>query len=601
MPVAGSLSGSCALRERQGFGKRPSGMAVRRMASAVGLAAAFVSWWRCETSGMFRAAMRTTSFLVLVVVGVVVGPSGAVHACSCGAGTPLEEIARSDAGFIGTVVSTAPGVDGPVQTYEVESWLNGELDTATVEVADLGCGGFDLQSGDRAAVFLYELRGRLRGDLCSTIDADVVLAALDPTPLPGGSATFLVAGAFGHSSLALLDETGALIGFRGGPSGPSAPEITNCADGRHLLNVGFPHIEVIDLATLAVVDTFNTEELQQNANIEDVDCLGPAPEQIRLLVQEGMNGALDIRTLADAGTAGRVLGASTGQEGILIGDSVVLHEYDDPVQRLVRIDSDGERTVLDEIDLGSDVAVFGYDSIVVDPATERVAVTSQTFGDDGSVGVGIVDGLTGVQLAAADTGGYTRITRFESDELTTVTSNGVLSTVNRRDSVDLSITATLGSWPAYGATVIGDDVWGTDSGRIVRGQLSSGAIETVTVLPAPTFGDIVAIDQPVEIAPEPRPTPPIVPRSPGTLTTPNDTASGTNPAPDSIAAPAVKDSEPKTPIAPFEQATPNSGDGDRATTLIGAVTLILLAAFLVVVIGRRWLQHQDKSPGPSSA
>lgn len=549
---------------------------------------------------MRRVVMRATSLLVLVVVGVVIGPSGAVHACSCAAGTSLEEIARSDAGFIGTAVSTAPGVDGSVQTYEVESWLNGELDTATVEVAELAC-GFDLQPGERAAVFLYDLRGKLRGDLCSTIDADVVLAALDPAPLLGGSASFLVPGAFDHGSLAVLDETGALIGFRGGLSRLSAPEITDCADGRHLLSVGFPLIEVIDLATLAVVDTFDTEELQQNAIIEHVDCFGPAPEQIRLLVQEGMNGALDIRTLADAETAGRVLGESTGRAAILVGDSIVLHEHDDPVQRLVRIDVEGGRTVLDEIDPGSDGVVFGYDSIVIDRATQRVAVTSETFGNDVSGGVGIVDAMTGTQLGAADTGGYTRITQFESDQLTTVTSDGVLSTMEVRDSADLSITATLESWPAFGATVVGDEVWGTDSGRVVRGRLESGAIETVTVLPATTFGDIVAILQPVEIAPEPQATPPIVPRSPGTLTTPTDTAGATNPASDGVAAPAVNDSDLNTPTERSEQATPSGGDGIWTTTLISVVTLILLAGFLVVVLGRRWMQREDRNSEPSSA
>ncbi len=475
-----------------------------------------------EDFGMVGAWSRRLVVLLLIGVGMVSLPHGTVRACSCAGGTPEQLLMDADASFIGSLAAVDPDGNDATYSFDVEFWLNGDLDSATVDVESAAGGascGFELSDGQRAAVFLRREGDRLTGGLCSTLNADVMLAALDPAPLPGGAAAFAVPGTFAAGRFAMLDADGALVGYTGVQE-EAPPRIFRCPGDERVVTFGFPMIEVLDLVSFEVVRSVDTGGLQQSGSIDDLRCVDPAGTDVRLLVDDAVGETQDVRSLDEWSQPGRVLSRRPGARTVLVGDGLVAVEPQDPGDLLVAIDLDGTRRVLGEIERPAGSNFAGYESIVADPTGTRIAVSEVTYLSSGVDGrLVVIDSASGAEVVATDIGGGLFVVAWlDDDRLIMMRSDVEPPDLQIRDADTLEVLAELPGWPVFGATVVGDDAWGMSQGAVVRGSFATGVIDTVEVLPSEATGEIIALDGPVDIEPASAETQAVVPREPRAIT-----------------------------------------------------------------------------------
>jgi len=476
-----------------------------------------------EDLGMVGAWSSRLVVLLLIGVGMVSLPHGTVRACSCAGGTPEQFLMDADASFIGSLAAVDRNGNDATYSFDVEFWLNGDLDSATVDVESAAEGascGFELSDGQRAAVFLRREGDRLTGGLCSTLDPAVTLAALDPAPLPGGAAAFAVPGTFAAGRFAMLDADGALVGYTGVQEEAWPPRIFRCPGGERVVALGFPMIEVIDLVSFEVVRSVDTGDLQQSGLIDDLRCVDPAGTDVRLLVQDAVGETQDVRSLDEWSQPGRVLSRRPGARTVIVGDGLIGAEPQDPGDLLAAIDPDGTRRVLGEIERPAGSNFAGYESIVADPTGTRIAVSEVTYLSSGVDGrLVVIDSASGEEVVATDTsGGLFVVAWLDDDRLITMRSDVEPPGLQIRDVDTLEVLAQIPGWPVFGATVVGDDAWGMSQGAVVRGSFTTGVIDTVEVLPSEATGEIIALDGPVDIEPASAVTPAVVPREPLAIT-----------------------------------------------------------------------------------
>lgn len=512
--------------------------------------------------------------LGVVLVGAMLSVSGGTaRACSCAPSTPQQFFVDSDAGFIGTLTDVDRRDNDAVYTFDVELWLNGDVDSASVDVVSAGDGaacGFEIPDGGRAAVFLYRDGDDLTGGLCSTLDADVVLAATDPDPLPGGAAVVAVTGTFEQGSLALLDAQGRLLGYGGGPPGFGPPLIVPCADGRHVVAVGFPSVEVIDLRTLEVVAQVDTGDLQQSAVIEDIACQRGSPDSIRLLVQGAAGPDRDVRTLAAPTVPGTPVEAMPGARVVLTAGGLFGAEPLDPGEQLVRFSSDGIREILATLDRPADSNLAMYQPLEPSPSGTRIAVSAVAYLSSGvQARLAIRDASAGDEVAAVDVDRDVYVNGW-LDENTLITTEGS-STLTLRGASTLEVRGEIPGWTGFGATVVGDTAWATSAGTLLRGSFESGTVDELVTLSSQSTGQVIAMLEPVQVEPA-RAQSLITPRAPGTL--PRTNASSEVAEGSAVAAESLTGS---TAVAPAgEAASSSASDGDSSAPV--AVIVIALGA-----------------------
>lgn len=531
--------------------------------------------------------------LVVAIVGAMLSVSGGTaRACSCAPATPQQFFVDSEAGFVGTLTDVDRRDNDAVYTFDVEVWLNGDLDASTVDVVSAGDGaacGFEIPDGGRAAVFLYRDGDDLTGGLCSTLDADVVLAATDPEPLPGGEALLAVTGMFDQGSLALLDAQGRLLGYGGGPPGFGPPSIVPCADGRHVVVVGYPSVDIIDLQDLDVVSQVDTGALQQSAVIEDVDCDEGAPESVRLLVQSATGLERDVRTLAAPTVPGALIEAMPGARVVLVADGLFGAEPLDPGDQLVRFSSDGVREILTTLDRPADSNLAMYQSLEPSPSGTRIAVSAVNYLSSGvEARLAVHDAGTGDEIVATDVDGDVYVHGW-LDENTLITTEGS-STLMLRDSATLEIRSEIPEWPGFGATIAGDTAWATTAGTIFRGSFESGKVDEVTTLSSQSTGQVLAMLAPVEV--EPTDVQRLVtPRAPGVPapTEPADEAGG-----GPVDAGAGPEAATTAPTASEDAGTSASYEGSSVRE-VGIIAALLVLTAGIALLWRR----TRRAPAPA--
>jgi hypothetical protein len=227
--------------------------------------------------------------------------SRSASACSCAPPDPYQAISQAPAVFVGSLIdmvgSPNPETGTVLFLFDVERWVKGDLgDQVPVRSSSSGAScGFEVQPGERVGVIL-EMDGDVAtGGLCSTISADALLAALEPTVFDGrGPPRFLVRYA-GRPPLQLLDADGRTIaGLEGGD------QAVICPGDRVLALAGPGGITVVELATLTTLRQFDTSSLD-TVGFRLLECADPEGRSILVSVETTDGAGNPTGSIFDAG------------------------------------------------------------------------------------------------------------------------------------------------------------------------------------------------------------------------------------------------------------------------------------------------------------
>ena len=120
-------------------------------------------------------------------------PVGSASACSCVVLDVESALVDYDAAFVGRLVERPPDqgefLDNAPYLFEVDRWVKGDFgETMVVLSATNGAAcGFEIPLGQAAGVFVTFDDGTAFGGLCSTTDAESMLAAALDEPIPADS------------------------------------------------------------------------------------------------------------------------------------------------------------------------------------------------------------------------------------------------------------------------------------------------------------------------------------------------------------------------------------------------------------------------------
>ena len=286
-------------------------------------------------------AVRKLNALVLVVflaLGLVIQGALPAHGCSCMMPDPFGGLAEADGAFVGTLAEVDRGV-APITNsgemidfrFEVEATLKGDIgDVVVVKSASDGAAcGIELPVGERAGFLLTQDGGEWQGNLCWTLDADVLLAAANglPEPVQGTPPHLIVSADMGEAGLIAVDRQGQIVGYG---EGPPPWMVSACPDNETFIGTSTDTtVQVWSYTNLAVVGEYQLDA-QDAPWISNLVCVGPGGnpflaisvlsgvEKSSLIrVADGITEVLaeDIETLIDT-----ALGpVAIGSDGTLFG------------------------------------------------------------------------------------------------------------------------------------------------------------------------------------------------------------------------------------------------------------------------------------------
>lgn len=433
----------------------------------------------------------------LAAVGPLADPA---WACSCATRDLKEEAARGNAVVVAT--RTDPGGQGWA-VLQVEEASDRTVPARLTARMDFGGGCETYLAPGEVGAFLYERRKGAVESGCGEVDLDRALlrAAGAPKAVPGGVPVAVVAGAFGGSRLAALDEEGRPVAWDGRAG--FAERVAACPDGTTVAVAGRAgelagewgplELSMHDSATLALRRSIALEpaptDVFPNVRVFGLRCTGP--DRAQLVLQRGDLPAEFVTVNGDRTRAtplGEVEAAVPLRDGFLLN-------VGEHAPTLVRVDgTGGRRTVVDLPDLD------GLERMAVSPDGQSVAYVA--YDEEPGQAVVVRDLRTGADLGRwsdnefsvsglAWTGsGELLVRRWKEDA--TRTSPVVLDHAARR----------IGSWaPVNGLgwfDTVGDHVVTYGSARLQAiprtgpAQTASdprlaGALDLTALRPAETF------------------------------------------------------------------------------------------------------------------
>ncbi|HWL48730.1 MAG TPA: hypothetical protein VNT92_02550 [Acidimicrobiia bacterium] len=206
--------------------------------------------------------IHVLAIALLLGLGLVFQGALPARGCSCMAPDPYAGLVEADGAFVGALVSVDRDL-GPVYDsstlvdfqFEVEAALKGDIgETIVVKSAVEGAScGFEVPVGQRVGILLHRIGGEWQGTLCSTLDADALLAAVEgpPTPVAGSPPHVVASVSMGEAGLVALNRAGEIVGYgRGQPPGL----LSVCPDGQVLIgHAGGNQVRTWSLASLEEV------------------------------------------------------------------------------------------------------------------------------------------------------------------------------------------------------------------------------------------------------------------------------------------------------------------------------------------------------------
>lgn len=239
-------------------------------------------------NGGDRVAVRRLNAFVLALflaLGLVVQGALPAHGCSCMMPDPFAGLAEADGAFVGTLVEVDRGL-GPITNsgelvdfrFEVEASLKGDIGEAILvkSSSDGASCGIELPVGERAGFLLTRdpIAGEWEGNLCWTMDADLLLSAAEgpPEPVQGSPPHLVISLQMGDAGLIALDQEGQIVGYG---EGPMPWLVSACPDDETFIGTGDDTtIRVWSFTNLAVVGEYQIDP-QGSPWVRNLICAGP--------------------------------------------------------------------------------------------------------------------------------------------------------------------------------------------------------------------------------------------------------------------------------------------------------------------------------------
>lgn len=500
--------------------------------------------------------------VVLLAAGVVALQPSAAGACSCATGTPAEMLATHDAAFIGRPIDVRGGFQSKTWTFDVDQWLKKDLgNVVRIQTAgDSAACGFELTEGDRVAIFITIEGSSLRSGLCSTLDADAVLAHVHPQKPVAAEATLVVASSGEEGRhLWLFNDAGELAATTDDGGGSYLQDFALCPGGQVAVELWHGRVVVRDLATLAAIRTQKV-----SSALGRVWCRDDAGK--RLLGAKRSPTTGDWVSIVRPGDAGAPLATGDWTYVEITGDDLIATVGREQTQlRRISLGTGQDDLIYQATDRpGVELNVpAGIEGFTISPDQTRVAfeVTRYPMEGQPSSDMFIFD-LRTLRARARnhlDTEG--NVLGWIDDDTMMFTDYGndtlLLNATDLRTAQRLPSNAQWVSLRSRNGTLLG-----MDGPRLSSLDPDTGEKTTLATVPAQYAGWIRRLPQPLQVAHQPR--------EPGSKPTPANTTE-----------PAVT---PGTPPAPTVASTATSIWPGLAA---GAGVLLVGAAAFVLVRRRR--------------
>ena len=450
----------------------------------------------------------------LLIVGVmasmlVVTGGDEASACSCYALQPAEAVAEFDAAFVGRMVdrptSGMPFTEEAEYRFEVDEWVKGGLGSDLVVFAPnqgSAC-GFEVPLGERVGVLLTVVNGKAKGNLCTTVDADLLLAGEQPLALDGsGPPVFLIAGYGGAARLMVLDAGGGLLATVGDEEG-SLNGLALCPGGVLLVELVNDQLVVRSTSDLSEIRRVGTDDLPYRVAVPQIWCRDSGGQTIWVAADEWTE---------ETGTIYRLLRADDLEQPILEGNFGWLDLGNDYAvagegptgETIWRIHLEtGERTVLHEIPVemgGAPPSGLGW----VDPAGERVLIAQWRYRDDSGGHTmfflyGLDDGdllWRSKTLPTADGVGWIDDTRFLAESWPDMNSEIPESLLIDTAAFEISVVDRSPGWQSYR---VGDWLASVTRGHLRVTPLAGGDAIELRLLPSDSHHLVAVLDPEVTL------------------------------------------------------------------------------------------------------
>jgi len=459
--------------------------------------------------------MATLVLLVLLTSAAGFVAPRPASACSCAELDPSTALDEYPAAFVGTLVD----VDGQlgavfssdadtIYRFEVENWVKGDLGPV-VEIHSAANGascGIEVGVGNRAGIMVRVDGDEYHSSLCETIDADVLLASLEPleTGAPGPPLLFVSAPLGGYDYL-VVNETGGIV------SGLSREKdfvddrpwyFSSCSDGPLFLETSSWHLIVRDRTDLSVVRQVSLEGFAEEVGVIDARCMNADGSSI-WLVGDKWVGDRSIVSIYDATDDLRPIVEIPAGQTTLSDTYAIVQEYQRDDRVLVFDYESGESTTLHSM-VRTDDTYVGVASVAPSPDGTTIALLEVTFSDPVATSTLILYNPSGQEInrIEIDAEGWSVDWVDEERILVSTSSPDYTHHIAHVFSApDLGRQIELEGWPATDSVLDDEFLYGRDGGKLMKADLKTGEITQVATYPVQYLGPIALLPEGHEAAP----------------------------------------------------------------------------------------------------
>jgi len=451
--------------------------------------------------------MATLVLLVLLTSAAGFLAPRPASACSCMELDPSTALDEYPAAFVGTLVD----VDGQlgavfssdadtIYRFEVETWVKGDLGPV-VEIHSAANGascGIEVGVGNRAGIMVRVDGNEYHSSLCETIDANVLLASLEPleTGAPGPPLLFVSARIGGFDYL-VVNESGGIMSALTNENFDLHDRPWNfsgCSDGPLFLELSSWHLTVRDRTDLSVVRHVSLEGFADEVAVVDARCMDADGSTI-WVVGDRWVGDRSVVSIYDATDELRPIFEIPAGQTTLSDTYVIVQEYQRDDRVLVLDYESGESTTLHSI-VRTDDTYIGVASVAPSPDGSTIALLEVNFADPHTTSTLILYHPSGEEIKRIEIDGEGwSVDWIDEDRIVVATSNPDYThhVAHIFSAPELAREIELEGWQATDLVLDGEFLYGRNGGELMRADLQSGEVASIATYPVQNLGPVALL------------------------------------------------------------------------------------------------------------